>query len=90
MSRNAFERTTEHIAESAQQASNAAWGTAGAIMEDGAEFVRRAAKRGGDTAEEILNDTKQRLQRHLGATLAITLAVGLAAGALIGWMVKRR
>ena len=90
MSRNVFERTTEHIAESAQQASAAAWGTAGAIVEDGAEFARRAAKRGGDAAEEFLNDNKQRLQRHLGVTVAITLAVGVAVGALIGWMAKRR
>jgi hypothetical protein len=90
MAQNAFETTTEHIAESAQQASSAAWGTAGAIMEDGAGFIRGAAKRSGDIAEEFLNDTKQRLQRHLGTTVALTLAVGVAAGALIGWMVKRR
>ena len=90
MAQNAFERTTEHIADSAQQASGAAWGTAGAIMDDGAEFLRRAAKRSGDAAEEFLTDTKQRLQRHLGTTVALALAVGVAAGALIGWMVKRR
>ena len=90
MARNAFERTTEHISDSAQQASSAALGTAGAIMDDGAEFLRRAAKRGGDAAEEFLDDTKRRLERHLGTTVAITFAVGVAAGALIGWLVKRR
>jgi hypothetical protein len=52
--------------------------------------VRRAAKQGGDAAEEFLNDTTQRLQRHLVLTVAATFAVGLSAGTLIGWVMKRR
>jgi hypothetical protein len=52
--------------------------------------VRRAAKQGGDAAEEILNDTTQRLQRHPLLTVATTFAVGVAAGTLIGWTLKRR
>ena len=52
--------------------------------------VKRAAKQGGDAAEEFLDDTTQRLQRHLVLTVAATFAVGVTAGALIGWMMKRR
>jgi ElaB/YqjD/DUF883 family membrane-anchored ribosome-binding protein len=52
--------------------------------------MRRAAKQGGDAAEEFLNDTTQRLQRHPMTTVATTFALGFAAGALIGWMMKRR
>lgn len=90
MAQSAFEKTTEHIAGSAQRASNAAWDTAGTVMEDAAGFLRRAARQGADVTEEVLNDTKQRLQRHLGTTVAITFVVGVAAGALIGWIIKRR
>ncbi len=46
-------------------------------------------KQGGDAAEEFLNDTGQRLQRHLMLTVAATFAAGIAAGALIGWVAKR-
>src|ERR1700687_5346711 len=89
MSHTVMERTAEHIAESAHQASRATGAVADAI-EDGVGVVRRAAKQGGDAAEEFLNDTTQRIQRHLVLTVATTFAAGLAAGTLMGWMMKRR
>ncbi|MGA2356961.1 MAG: hypothetical protein ABSG02_20900 [Terriglobales bacterium] len=51
--------------------------------------MRRTAKQGGDAAEEILNDTGERLQRHLVLTIAATLVIGVTAGTLVGWMSKR-
>jgi hypothetical protein len=89
MSQTVVERTAEHIAESARQASRATSAVADAIG-DGVGVVRRAAKQSGDAAEEFLNDTTQRLQRHLVLTVATTFAVGFTAGALIGWMMRRR
>jgi ElaB/YqjD/DUF883 family membrane-anchored ribosome-binding protein len=89
MSQTVVERTAEHIAQSAQQASRATSAVADAI-EDGVGVLRRAAKQGGDAAEELLNDTTQRIQRHPVLTVATTFAVGFTAGILIGWMLKRR
>ncbi|MGA2103749.1 MAG: hypothetical protein ABSG34_21750 [Candidatus Sulfotelmatobacter sp.] len=89
MSQSVLDRTAEHISESAQQASRVTTAVADAI-EDGVGAVRRAAKQGGDAAEEFLNDSTQRIQRHPVLTVATTFAVGLAAGAFIGWMIKRR
>jgi len=83
------ERTVEHIAESVQQASRATSAVADAIQ-DGVGVVRRAAKQGGDAAEEFLDDTTQRMQRHLVLTVATTFVIGITAGTLIGWMMKRR
>jgi ElaB/YqjD/DUF883 family membrane-anchored ribosome-binding protein len=88
MSQTVVERTAEHIAESAHQASRATSAIADAI-EDGLGVVRRAAKQGGDAAEEILNDTTQRIQRHLVLAVATTFAAGVAVGTLIGLMMKR-
>jgi ElaB/YqjD/DUF883 family membrane-anchored ribosome-binding protein len=84
-----MERTAEHIGESARQASRATSAIADAI-DDGVGVVRRAAKRGGDAAEEFLNDTTQRIQRHPVLTVATSFAIGVTAGTLIGWMIKRR
>jgi len=89
MSKTVVERTAEHIAESAHQASRATSAVADAIQE-GVGVVRRGAKQGGDAAEEFFNDTTQCIQRHPMLTIATTLAVGFAAGTLIGWMMKRR
>ena len=90
MTQNVLERTAEHIAESAHQASRATGAVADAIMEDGVGVVKRAAKQGGDAAKEFFKGTTQRLQRHLVLTVAATFAVGFSAGALIGWMMKRK
>ena len=89
MSQSVLNRTAEHIAESAHQASRATSAVADAI-EDGLGVVRKAAKQGGDAAEEFLVDTTQRVQRHPVVAVSVTFAAGLAAGALIGWMMKRR
>jgi hypothetical protein len=89
MSQTVLGRTAEHIAESTHQASRATSAVADAI-EEGVRVARRAAKQGGEAAEEFLNHTTQRLQRHLVLTVATTFAVGLTAGTLIGWIMKRR
>ena len=89
MSQTVAERTVEHITESARQASRATSAVADAIG-DGVRVVRRAAKQGGDAAEEFLTDTTQRIQRHPVLTIAATFAAGFTAGALIAWTFKRR
>jgi ElaB/YqjD/DUF883 family membrane-anchored ribosome-binding protein len=90
MSQTVLDRTDERIAESARQASRATGGVADATIEDGVGVVRRAAKQGGDAAEEFLNDTSQRIQRHPAVTVGVTFAVGFTVGALISWMIRRR
>jgi ElaB/YqjD/DUF883 family membrane-anchored ribosome-binding protein len=89
LSQTVLERTAEQIAESAHQASRATSAVADAI-EEGVGVVKRAAKQGGDAAEEFLNDTTQRVQRHPVLTVATTFAIGFTAGAVVGWMIKRR
>ncbi|MGA8761532.1 MAG: hypothetical protein WB562_01470 [Candidatus Sulfotelmatobacter sp.] len=89
MSQTIVERTAGHIAESAQQVSCTASAVADAI-EDGVGAVRRAAKQGGDAAEEFFQETAEHIQRHPVLTVATTFAVGLTAGTLIGWMMKRK
>jgi ElaB/YqjD/DUF883 family membrane-anchored ribosome-binding protein len=89
MSQTVAERAAEHIGESARQASRATSAIADAIQ-DGVGVVRRAAKQGGDAAEEFLDDTTELIERHLVLTVATTFAVGVATGALIALMMKKR
>jgi ElaB/YqjD/DUF883 family membrane-anchored ribosome-binding protein len=89
MPQTVVDRAVEHIDESARQVSRATNAIADAIQ-DGTGAVRRAAKQGGDAAEEILNDTTERIQRHPVLTVATSFAVGITAGTIIGWMLRRR
>ncbi len=84
-----LERTGDQVAETARKASRAASAVAEAL-EDGVGAARRVAKQGGDAAEEFIDDTTKRLQRHPVETVVTTFAVGIALGVLIGWMIKRK
>jgi hypothetical protein len=89
MAQTIVEKAVENIGESAQQVFRATGAVADAIQ-DGARVVKRAAKQGGDAAEEFLDDATQRIQRYPVLTVVTTFAVGFGAGALIGWMIKRK
>jgi methyl-accepting chemotaxis protein len=89
MSQTVVEKTADQIAESARQASRVSSAIAEAI-EDGLGVARRAVKHGGDAAEEILDDTIHRLERHVILTVVGTFAEGVAFGAALGFAVRRR
>jgi methyl-accepting chemotaxis protein len=52
MAQSVLARTADQVTESVHQASRATYAVADAI-EDGVGVVRRAAKQGGDAAEEF-------------------------------------
>jgi hypothetical protein len=97
MAQSVAEWTGDQIAQTARHASRAATAVADAL-EESLGATRRVAKQGGDAAEELIDDTIKRLQRHpietVIATFSIGVAtgitIGIATGLLIGWMVKRR
>lgn len=89
MSQSVVERTADQMAESAQQASRVSGAIADAI-DNGVKVAKRAAKQGGDAAEELLNDTTERLQRYPLLTVVSVFAIGVGAGTLLGWMSRRR
>jgi ElaB/YqjD/DUF883 family membrane-anchored ribosome-binding protein len=89
MLQSVLERAGEHIAESARKASRMSSAVADAI-EDGVGAGKRVAKQGCDAAEEFLDDTTKRLQRHPTEAVVASLAVGVVIGILIGWAMKRR
>jgi ElaB/YqjD/DUF883 family membrane-anchored ribosome-binding protein len=89
MSQTILERTAEHLADSAHQASRATRAAVDAI-DEGAGAVRRVAKQGGEVAQEFLKDTTQLIQRQPILAVAATGALALTAGVLIGWTVRRK
>jgi ElaB/YqjD/DUF883 family membrane-anchored ribosome-binding protein len=86
---NILEKADAQVAESIRKFSRATSAMADSI-DEGVGVIQRAIKRSGDRAEELMDDTTQRVKRHPIETIAATLAFGLVAGAFIGWMMKRR
>ena len=84
-----LEKADAQVAESIRKLSRATSAMADAIDEV-VGVIKRAVKRSGDVAEELMDDTTQRVKRHPMEAMAATLAFGLLAGAFIGWMMKRR
>jgi ElaB/YqjD/DUF883 family membrane-anchored ribosome-binding protein len=89
MAENILEKADAQVAESIRNLSRATSAMADAI-DEGVGVIKRAVKRSGDVAEELMDDTTQRVKRHPAETIAATLALGLVAGVFIGWMMKRR
>ena len=89
MAENILEKADAQVAESIRKLSRATSAMADAI-DEGVGVIKRAVKRSGDVAEELMDDTTQRVKRHPIETMAATLALGLVAGAFIGWMMRRK
>lgn len=67
---------------------------AAAALADAVEDSLAAAKRIGsdtsDAAEQLMDDTSQRIKRHPVETVVGAFAAGLALGAFAGWVASRR
>ena len=89
MAEAVIEKTDKQVEESIRRISHATASMAEAI-DDGVNVIRIAVKRSGDLAEELMEDTSQRVKRHPVETLVGVLTIGFVSGALIGWMIGRK
>jgi ElaB/YqjD/DUF883 family membrane-anchored ribosome-binding protein len=89
MAEDILKKLDAQVAESIRKLSRATSAMAEAI-DEGVGVIQHAVKRSGDVAEELMDDTTQRVKRHPIETLAATFALGVVAGTVIGWMVSRR
>lgn len=85
---NILERADAQVAESNHKLSRATSAMADAI-DEGVGVIKRTVKRSSDAAEELVEDTTQRVKRHPIETMAATFALGVVVGAFIGWMASR-
>jgi hypothetical protein len=84
-----IDKADEQVTESIRKISRAASAMAEAI-DEGTDVIKHAIKRSGDVAEELLDDTTQRVKRHPVETMAATFALGVVVGGFLGWLVGRR
>ena len=89
MAENIVEKDDAQVAESIRKLTRATSAMAEAI-DEGVGAIKLAVKRSGDMAEEMKDDTTQRVKRHPVETVVATFALGLIVGGLIGWMASRK
>ena len=89
MAKDILENADEQVAESIRKLTRATSAMAEAI-DEGTDVIKHAIKQTGDVAEELLEDTTQRIKRHPVETMAATFTLGVVVGGLIGWLVARR
>ena len=89
MAENIVEKADAQLAESIRKLTRATSAMAEAI-DEGVGAIKLAVKRSGDLAEEMMDDTTQRVKRHPVETVVATFTLGLIVGGLIGWMASRK
>jgi len=89
MAENIVEKAEAQVAESIRKLTRATSAMAEAI-DEGVGAIKLAVKRSGDLAEEMIDDTNQRVKRHPVETVVATFSVGIIVGGFIGWMVFRK
>jgi len=89
MAENSVEKADAQVAESIRKLTRATSAMAEAI-DEGVGAIKLAVKRSGDLAEEMIDDTTQRVKRHPVETVVATFTLGLIVGGLISWMVLRK
>jgi len=89
MAENSVEKADAQVAESIRKLTRATSAMAEAI-DEGVGAIKLAVKRSGDLAEEMIDDTTQRVKRHPVETVVVTFSLGLIVGGLISWMVSRK
>ncbi|MGA2963902.1 MAG: hypothetical protein ABSD96_19715, partial [Candidatus Korobacteraceae bacterium] len=89
MAENIVDKAEAQVAESIRKLTRATSAMAEAI-DEGVGAIKLAVKRSGDLAEEMIDDTTQRVKRHPVETVVATFSLGLIVGGLIGWMASRK
>ncbi len=89
MDEEMLEKADEQVAESIRKLTRATSAMADAI-DEGVTVVKRAVKRSGDVAEELMVDTRERVKRHPAESMTAIFTLGVLIGGLVGWLMSKR
>jgi ElaB/YqjD/DUF883 family membrane-anchored ribosome-binding protein len=57
-------------------------------LEDGIEIAKRVGKHTSDAAEELMQDTQERIKRRPAETVVMAFAAGFLVGGFVSWMTR--
>ena len=59
-------------------------------FDEGVEAAKHIGKRSSDAAEELMDDTTERIKRHPAETVVMAFAAGLLLGGFFSWCLRHR
>lgn len=89
MEANVKKIVNEHIAETAEEAARLREAVVHAI-DDGMDTARKAAKRGRQVAEEMVEDAEHSVRHHPLGTVGMAALGAFAIGGLVGFLLARK
>ncbi len=60
------------------------------VIDDGIEMAKRVGKHSSDAAEELMDDTVNRVKRHPVESMVMVFALGFILGGLVDWLTRRK
>jgi ElaB/YqjD/DUF883 family membrane-anchored ribosome-binding protein len=57
-------------------------------FDEGIEIAKRVGKHTSDAAEELMQDTQERIKRRPAETVVMAFTAGFLAGGLVSWMTR--
>ena len=89
MPETVVERADAHIADSIHRMSRTTSAVADAI-DEGFDVAKHVGKRSSDAAEELMDDTTQRIKRHPVESLVTAFALGIFVGGFVDCLIRRK
>ena len=83
------EKAAEHVRETLHKVPRATSAFA-EVLEDGINTAKRVGKHGSDAAEELMDDTVNRVKRHPVESMVTAFAFGFIIGGLVDWLTRRK
>ncbi len=89
MPETVLKRADTRVAESVHHMSRATAAMADAI-DDGIDVAKHVGKHSSDAAEELMDDTAQRIKRHPVESLVAAFAVGVFVGGFVDCLIRHK
>ncbi len=84
-----MEKSEPRIVGTIHQMSRAT-GALAEALEEGIDVAKRVGKHSSDAAEQLMDDTTERIKRHPAETVVAAFALGFIIGGFIDWITRRK